>query len=78
VGGVADGQAFVTLLATLRGDAALHDVVPVAATGDGVLLRLRFDQPLATVLAALETPDGHLAQATAEHPGADASLRWVP
>ncbi len=78
VDGLVDGHAWVTLLAELRGDAALHDVIPVAAAGDGVLLRLRFDQPLAGVLAALETPTGHLAQATTPHPGADATLRWVP
>jgi len=78
VDGIDDSHAFASLLSTLRGDNALHDVVPVGAEGDGVLLQLGFDQPLATVLAALETPAGHLAQDPQPHPGADASLRWVP
>lgn len=78
VDGIDDSHAFASLLSTLRGDNALHDVVPVGAEGDGVLLQLSFDQPLATVLAALETPAGHLAQDPQPHPGADASLRWVP
>lgn len=78
VDGIDNSHAFASLLSTLRGDNALHDVVPVGAEGDGVLLQLSFDQPLATVLAALETPAGHLAQDPQPHPGADASLRWVP
>ena len=78
VDGIDNSHAFASLLSMLRGDNALHDVVPVSAEGDGVLLQLDFDQPLATVLAALETPAGHLAQDPQPHPGADASLRWVP
>ena len=78
VKGVDDSHAFASLLATLRGDSALHDVIPVAAEGDGVLLQLGFDQPLATVLAGLTGPAGHLAQAAQPHPGADETLRWTP
>jgi len=78
VDGIDNSHAFASLLSMLRGDNALHDVVPVSAEGDGVLLQLDFDQPLATVLAALETPAGHLAQDPQPHSGADASLRWVP
>ncbi|HEX5487520.1 MAG TPA: DUF2066 domain-containing protein, partial [Rhodanobacteraceae bacterium] len=78
VGGIDNSHAFASLLATLRGDSALHDVIPVAASGDGVLLRLTSDQPLATALAALTTPAGHLAPAVQPHPGADAALRWTP
>lgn len=78
VGGIDNSHAFASLLAVLRGDAALHDVIPVAASGDGVLVRLTSDLPLATVLAALTGPTGHLAPALQPHPGADAALRWTP
>jgi Uncharacterized protein conserved in bacteria (DUF2066) len=78
VDGIDNGHAFASLLALLRGDPALHDVVPVAAQGDGVLIQLGFDQPLANVLAGLTGPAGHLAAEPQPHPGANASLRWVP
>jgi hypothetical protein len=65
-------------LSLLRGDDQLHDVVPVGASGDGVLLQVGYSAPLATVIAALEAPNGHLAQAAQAHPGADASLQWTP
>lgn len=78
VEGLGDGPAFASLLSELRGDPALHDVTPVAAKGEGVLLKLTFDRPLAEVLAALETPAGHLEQVATPHPGADVTLRWVP
>ncbi|WHZ20866.1 MAG: hypothetical protein OJF55_003015 [Rhodanobacteraceae bacterium] len=78
VDGIGDSHAFASLLSTLRGDSALHDVVPVAAQGDGVLLHVSFDQPLATVLAGLAGPGGHLTPEAQPHPGADASLRWEP
>lgn len=78
VDGIDNSHAFAGLLSTLRGDTALHDVIPVGAEGDGVLLQIGFDQPLATVLAALTAPNGHLAMEQQPHPGADASLRWMP
>jgi hypothetical protein len=78
VDGIDNSHAFTGLLAVLRADDALHDVVPVAAEGDGVLLSLGFDRPLATVLADLTGPAGHLTMERQPHPGADASLRWVP
>jgi len=78
VDGIDNSHAFASLLSTLRGNTALHDVIPVGAEGDGVLLQLGFDQPLATVLAALTAPNGHLAMERQPHPGADASLRWMP
>jgi hypothetical protein len=78
VDGIDNSHAFASLLSLLRGDTALHDVIPVVAEGDGVLLQLGFDQPLATVLAALTAPNGHLAMERQPHPGADASLRWMP
>lgn len=78
VAGIGDSHAFATLLSILRGDDALHDVIPVAAAGDGVLVSVDYDQPLATVLAALTGPGGHMTVAPQPHPGADASLQWVP
>ena len=78
VDGIDNSHAFASLLSALRADTALHDVIPVAAEGDGVLLQLGFDQPLATVLAGLTAPNGHLAMEQQPHPGADASLRWMP
>lgn len=78
VGGIDSSHAFASVLALLRGDDQLHDVVPVGAEGDGVLLQIGYSAPLATVLTALETPNGHLAQAAQPHAGADASLQWTP
>lgn len=78
VAGIDSSHAFASLLSILRGDSALHDVTPVGADGDGVWLHLSFDQPLANVLAPLTGPAGHLVLEPQPHPGADASLRWVP
>lgn len=78
VGGIDSSHAFASLLGLLRGDDALRSVVPVDATGDGVLLQVGYSAPLATVLAALEAPNGHLAPAAQPHAGADQSLQWTP
>lgn len=78
VDGIDGAHAFASLLSLLRGDPQLHDVVPVGAAGDGVLVQLGFDAPLATVLASLEAPNGHLTPAATPHVGADASLHWTP
>ncbi len=78
VDGIDDSHAFAALLSILRGDPALHDVIPEAAQGDGVLLRVTSDRPLADVLAGLGGPAGHLEQAAQPHPGADATLHWTP
>lgn len=78
VGGLDSTHAFATLMSLLRNDDQLHDVVPVGANGDGVLLQVGYSAPLATVIAALEAPNGHLAQAAQAHPGADVSLQWTP
>lgn len=78
VGGLDSTHAFASLMSLLRNDDQLHDVVPVGANGDGVLLQVGYSAPLATVVAALEAPNGHLAQAAQAHPGADASLQWTP
>lgn len=78
VAGIDSSHAFATLLATLRGADQLHDVIPVAAEHDGVLLQVGYSAPLATVLTALEAPNGHLAPAAQAHAGADQSLQWTP
>lgn len=78
VDGIDSSHAFASLLSTLRADTALHDVTPVGAEGGGVLLRLDFDQPLATVLVGLTGPGGHLVIDSQPHAGADVALRWVP
>lgn len=78
VGGLDSTHAFASLVSLLRGDDELHDVVPVGASDDGVLLQAGYSAPLATVIAALEAPNGHLTQAAQAHPGADASLQWTP
>ena len=78
VGGLDSTHAFASLMSLLRADEQLHDVVPVGASGDGVLLQAGYSAPLATVIAALEVPNGHLAQAAQAHPGADASFQWTP
>lgn len=78
VGGLDSTHAFAALMSLLRNDDQLHDVVPVGANDDGVLLQVGYSAPLATVITALEAPNGHLAQAAQAHPGADASLQWTP
>jgi hypothetical protein len=78
VGGIEDSHAFAGVLASLRGDPQLHDVVPVAAEGDGVMLQLGYGAPLATALAALAPPNGHLVPAARPHAGADLSFSWSP
>ncbi|MGH8147182.1 MAG: DUF2066 domain-containing protein [Rhodanobacteraceae bacterium] len=78
VDGIDNSHAFASLLSTLRGDDQLHDVTPVGAHNDGVMLHLGFDQPLASVLAGLTGPGGHLTMGAQPHAGADAVLRWIP
>ena len=78
VDGIGDSHAFATMLSALRGDDALHDVTPIAAEGDGVLLQLDSEQPLATVLASLSGPTGRFAANAQPHAGADASVHWNP
>lgn len=76
VDGLNSATDFATMLAALRQSPQLHDVVPVAAQNDGVLLQLDYDAPLSVVLDAL-IAGGHLQSAPA-HQGADASLHWIP
>ena len=75
VDGLNSAPDFAAMLSTLRQSPQLHNVVPMAAQNDGVLLQLDYDAPLPEVLNAL-TAGGHLQTAPA-HPGADASLHWV-
>lgn len=76
VDGLNSATDFATMLSTLRASPQLHNVVPVAAQNDGVLLQLDYDAPLPQVLNAL-IAGGHLQTAPA-HQGADASLHWIP
>jgi hypothetical protein len=76
VDGLDEATDFASLLSTLRQSPQLHNVVPVAAQNDGVLLQLDYDAPLPEVLNAL-VAGGHL-QAAPMHQGADASLHWIP
>ncbi|TAN08961.1 MAG: DUF2066 domain-containing protein [Rhodanobacteraceae bacterium] len=78
VGGIDSSHAFASVLALLRGDPQLKNVVPVAASGAGVMLQVDYSQPLAAVVAALATPNGHLTPSPQPHPGADAALQWTP
>ncbi|MEO6969047.1 MAG: DUF2066 domain-containing protein [Rhodanobacteraceae bacterium] len=75
VGGIEDSGDFAVLLAALRQSTQLHNVTPIAAKNDGVLLHLEYDAPFADITTALAA-GGHLTAAPA-HDGADASLRWV-
>lgn len=75
VDGLDSATDFAAMLSTLRQSPQLHNVVPVAAQNDGVLLQLDYDAPLPEVLNAL-IAGGHLQTAPA-HQGADASLHWV-
>jgi hypothetical protein len=76
VDGLERAADFAAMLSTLRGSPQLHNVVPLGAHDDGVLLQLDYDAPLPEVLNAL-IAGGHL-QAAPAHQGADASVRWVP
>lgn len=78
VAGIDNANAYASVLALLRGDSGLTQVLPVGASNGGLLLQVTYNQPLAGALAALETPNGHLAAAAQPHAGADASLQWTP
>lgn len=75
VDGLNSAADFASMLSTLRASPQLHNVMPVAAQNDGVLLQLDYDAPLPEVLNAL-VAGGHL-QAGPAHQGADTSLHWV-
>ena len=76
VDGLNSATDFAAMLSALRQSPQLHNVVPVAAQNDGVLLQLDYDAPLPEVLNTL-IAGGHLQTAPA-HPGAEATLHWLP
>ncbi|WP_266157699.1 DUF2066 domain-containing protein [Dyella silvatica] len=75
VSDVRSAMDYANLLAALRADPMVHQVVTLSAQGDGMLLGVKAGLPM-TSLAANLTADGRLLQADA-HSGADISLRWV-
>ncbi len=75
VGHLRSPSQYAAVMALLRSDPRIHSVRPLAAEGDGLLLSLQLDAPLATVAADLAA-SGHLVSA-APQPGADVSLDWV-
>lgn len=75
VSDVRSAMDYANLLATLRADPMVHQVVTLSVQGDGMLLGVKAGLPM-TSLAVNLTADGRLLQADA-HSGADISLRWV-
>lgn len=75
VSGIDSSTDFAALLAQLRQGAQVRGAVPVAAQDDGVLLQVRFEGDLASMLGDLGA-SGRMLPAAA-HSGADAALRWL-
>ena len=75
VSGVASALDYANLLAMLRADPMVREVVTLSAQNDGMLFAVKTGLPL-NVMAGNLTAGGRLLEADA-HPGADASLRWV-
>jgi len=75
VSGVVSAQDYANLLATLRADPMVRQVVTLSAQGDGMLFAVKTGLPL-NVMAGSLTAGGRLLEGDA-HSGADASLRWV-
>jgi hypothetical protein len=75
VSGIASAMDYANLLATLRADPMVRQVVTLSAQGDGMLFAIKTGLPL-NAMAGNLTAGGRLLEADA-HPGADASLRWV-
>lgn len=75
VSGVNSAMDYANLLATLRADPMVRQVVTLSAQGDGMMLGMKTGLPL-NALANNLAAGGRLLQADA-HTGADASLRWV-
>jgi hypothetical protein len=84
--GVSDGKLWVSglhsaldyasLLATLRADPSVQQVMTLGAQDNGVLLGVRASLPLGALAASLAA-GGHLLVQLEPHPGADANLRWL-
>lgn len=75
VSGVNSALDYANLLATLRADPMVRQVVTLSAQGDGMLFATKTGLPL-NVMASSLTAGGRLLESDA-HAGADASLRWV-
>lgn len=75
VSGIDSAMDYAGVLALLRADPSVHQVITAAADGDGMLFKLRGGLPM-DALAANLAASGHLLKAPT-HPGADASLRWL-
>ncbi|WP_266171242.1 DUF2066 domain-containing protein [Dyella subtropica] len=75
VSGVNSAMDYANLLATLRADPMVRQVVTLSAQGDGMLLGMKTGLPL-NALANNLAAGGRLLAGDA-HAGADASLRWV-
>lgn len=75
VTGVNSAGDYATLLATLRADPMVRQVVTLSADNDGMLLAMKTALPL-NALAGSLAASGRLLEGS-PHAGADASLRWV-
>lgn len=75
VSGVNSALDYANLLAALRADPMVRQVVTLSAQGDGMLFATKTGLPL-NVMASSLTASGRLLEGDA-HAGADASLRWV-
>ncbi len=75
VSGVNSALDYANLLAALRADPMVRQVVTLSAQGDGMLFATKTGLPL-NVMASSLTASGRLLEGDA-HAGADASMRWV-
>jgi len=75
VSGLGSAADYANLLAALRADPAVRQVVTLGAKDDGMLLAVKASMP-PPVLAASLAAGGRFIQA-GRHEGADASLRWL-
>ncbi|OOG66081.1 hypothetical protein B0E46_00840 [Rhodanobacter sp. B04] len=76
VSGLDSAMDFANLLATLRADPSVRQVVTLGAQNDGVLLYVKAALPLSGLAANLAA-GGRLLLQGEPHQGADANLRWV-
>ena len=76
VSGLASAMDYANLLAILKADPSVQQVVTLGAQNDGVLLQIKASMPL-NGLAANLAAGGHLLLQGQPHPGADVNLRWL-
>ncbi|AND71316.1 hypothetical protein ATSB10_38620 [Dyella thiooxydans] len=76
IDGVASAMDYAQLLNVLRGDPSVRTVTTLGAKDDGVLLEVSSSLPL-SALASNLAAGGRLLQASSNHAGADASMRWL-